>query len=146
MCGRLLSESLSQSKDADKKAVKHGLGCFESALTGTYSLLPLSFCGLHPVAADMFSKLLLSEVAYHWKPSSPGHTTWVPTILTHTHSIYYYKKSKGWWKTVCKIPKMREASGPLLTFILQPLEDPSSTASPLIQLFFDLFKHVLHLP
>ena len=41
---------------------------------------------------------------------------------------------------------MREACGPLLTFILQPLEYPSSAASPLIQLFVDLLKHLLHLP
>lgn len=51
-----------------------------------------------------------------------------------------------WWETVDKIPKMWETSGPLLTFILQPLEYPSSAASPLVQLFVDLFKHLLHLP
>lgn len=45
-----------------------------------------------------------------------------------------------------KVPKMREASGPLLTFVLQPLEDPGPGASALVQLSVDLFKHVLHLP
>lgn len=41
---------------------------------------------------------------------------------------------------------MWEACGPLLTLILQPLEDRSITASPFVQLFVDLIKHLLHLP
>lgn len=44
------------------------------------------------------------------------------------------------------IPKMWESCDPLLTFILQPLEYPSPAASPLVQLFVDLLKHLLHLP
>lgn len=41
---------------------------------------------------------------------------------------------------------MWESCDPLLTFILQPLEYPSPAASPLVQLFVDLLKHLLHLP
>lgn len=43
-------------------------------------------------------------------------------------------------------PKMWETRGPLLALILQALEDASPAASPLVQLFVDLLKHLLHLP
>lgn len=41
---------------------------------------------------------------------------------------------------------MWEPCGPLLALILQALEDASPAASPLVQLFVDLLKHLLHLP
>lgn len=41
---------------------------------------------------------------------------------------------------------MWEPCGPLLALILQTLEDASPGASPLVQLFVDLLKHLLHLP
>lgn len=123
--------------------------CCRPANTVTHSRLPLSLWGLRvlpPLAADVsLCKLLLPHVANHWKPSSPGRTTWVPTILTK-HTTTPGEKSKRLVGKLGNVPKMREASGPLLTLLLQPPEDPSPGASPLVQLFVDLFKHLLHLP
>lgn len=61
----------------------------------TYSALPLSFSEtltLPPVPAEwLIAELLFPAVANHWKPSSPGHTSWVPTILncTQKHTVNY---------------------------------------------------------
>lgn len=41
---------------------------------------------------------------------------------------------------------MWKPRGPLLALILQALEDAFPTTSPLVQLFVDLLKHLLHLP
>lgn len=67
-------------------------------------------------------------------------------LIRDPHFNSVVKKSWGRQEMVDNVPKMWKTSGPLLTFILQPLEYPPSAASSLKQLFVDLFKHSLHLP
>lgn len=60
----------------------------------TYSVPSLSFSWgltlLSLPADSLLEALPFPEVVYHWKPSSLGHSSWVPRILsdTHTHNEY----------------------------------------------------------
>lgn len=83
-------------------------------------------------------------MAHGERPKSP--LSFSDHLFKFPSTLWLCNKAQEVGLPVNNAPEVWEARGPLLALILQALEDASPAASPLVQLFVDLLKHLLHLP